>query len=95
MHPDIDVDDVYEVAEVVEEEPAGLEGVLQVPEDRTADHEDQVVDHRAVDHAEPLEEKEEEEEKEEAEEEEEEEKQEEEHGLYGFHGLHSVVYIRT
>ena len=54
VHPDEGVDDVEEVAGVVEQQPGGGEEVVQLPEHGAAHHHDQVVQHRHVDHPQPL-----------------------------------------
>ena len=54
MHPDKGVDDVEEVAGVVEQQPGGGDEVVQLPEHGAAHHHDQVVQHRHVDHPQPL-----------------------------------------
>ena len=54
VHSDNHVDDVNEIAKVVEEDPADGEQVVQLPEDGPPDDEDQVVHNSQVYDGKPL-----------------------------------------
>ena len=54
MSSDKDIHDVEEVAAVVEDDPAAGEDVLQLPEARASDDEDEVVHDGEVDDDQPL-----------------------------------------
>ena len=54
MNPDEEVSEIDDVTGVVHDVPADGEEVVQGPEDRPADDEDEVVEHREVDDTKPL-----------------------------------------
>ena len=54
MHSDEGIEEIEEVADVVENHPGGVEHVVQLPEDHPARHTDEVVEDGHVDDTQPL-----------------------------------------
>ena len=54
MHSDEGIEEIEEVADVVENHPGGVEHVVQLPEDHPARHTDEVVEDGHVDNTQPL-----------------------------------------
>ena len=54
MHPHQGVQDVEEITCVVQHHPGDGKEIVQLPEDSSAHHQDQVVEHGQVDDPQPL-----------------------------------------
>ena len=54
VHPDQGVQDVEEITKVVKHQPRDRKEIVQFPEDSSAHHQDQVVEHGEVDYPQPL-----------------------------------------